>query len=84
MSNKNLNMEERISDLKDSAKENVKSKNIQAQNIQNIWDTMKRSNIARTATKEEEIQVKVTENIFNKFIKVFSQSVKDITRKPTE
>ena len=37
------------------------------QNIQEIWDTMKRSNLRITGT-EGEVQLKSTENIFNKII----------------
>ena len=54
-------------------KENVKSKIIQIQKIQEIWDTMKRSNLQRiekgqnnnntTPPPKKKIQVKVPENI---------------------
>ena len=52
-----------------SVKENVKSKKEQAQNIQEIKDTMKRSNIRIIELEEgESTYAKGTENIFNKII----------------
>ena len=50
-------------------KENIKSKEVLAQNIQKIWDTMQRSNV-RIVRKEEgeETQVKDTENTFHKIM----------------
>ena len=50
-------------------KENVKSGTTQAQNIQEIWDTMKRPNLRIIGIEEgEESQLKGPENIFNKII----------------
>ena len=65
-------MEERISgignlieEIDTLVKENINLKN--AQNIKEIWDTMKRPNLRIIGVKErEEIQVKGTENISNK------------------
>jgi hypothetical protein len=37
-------------------KENVKNKNLQTQNIQEIWDTIKRLNLRIIWIEEEEIQ----------------------------
>lgn len=48
-------------------KEHIKSNiYIQAQNTQEIWDTMKRSNLYIIGIEEEEVQIKSTENIFDK------------------
>lgn len=49
-----------------SVNEHVKSKQAQAQNIQEIWHIIKRSNLG--IEEEEETQVKGTENNFNKII----------------
>lgn len=70
-------MEERISDVEDMieemttvVKENVKSKNILAPYIKEIFDTMKRPNLKILGMEEEEeIQVKGLKNIFSKIIK---------------
>ena len=63
--------EERISASEEKrrneyTKENVKPKNLQEQNIQEIKDTMKRPNL--WIKEIEKIQVKDPENIFNKII----------------
>jgi hypothetical protein len=51
-------------------KEIVKCKNLLAQSTQEMWNIMKRSNLRiQSIEKCEEIQVKGTENIFNKIIK---------------
>ena len=54
ITNRIQEMEERISEAEDttedfdtSAKENVKSKNLLTQNIQEIWDIMKRPNLRK-------------------------------------
>lgn len=49
-------------------KEHIKSKKkkIQAQNTQEIRDTVKRPNLHITGIEEEETQIKSTENIFDK------------------
>lgn len=70
-------MEERISGVKDMiqemttvVKENVKSKNILAPYIKEIFDTMKRPNLKIIGMEEEEeMQVKGLKNIFSKNIK---------------
>ena len=69
-------MEERISSIEDTieetdslVKENNKSNKFLTQNIQEIWDTMKRLNLGIIGVEEgEELQLKGTENIFNKII----------------
>ncbi|KAL6067280.1 hypothetical protein STEG23_006118 [Scotinomys teguina] len=69
-------IEERISGIKDmieeidlSVKENTKAKKVITQNVQEIWDTMKRPNLRIIRIEEgEEYQFKGTENIFNKII----------------
>jgi len=37
-------IEDKVEEMNSSAKENVKSKEIEAQNIQEIWDTVKKTN----------------------------------------
>ena len=67
-------MEERISGTEDTiveidslVKENITFNKFLRQNIQEIWDTMKRSNLRITGIEEEEgLQLKGTENIFKK------------------
>ncbi|MGE9502007.1 hypothetical protein ACQP3D_26835, partial [Escherichia coli] len=64
-------MEERISGVEDtlaeidsSTKENLKSNKSLTQNIQEIWDTVKRRNLRLIGIEEgEEIQLKGAENI---------------------
>ena len=84
-------MEERISSAEDtteemdsSVKENIKFNESLTQNIQEIWDTMKRPNL-RITEIEGEVQLKNTENIFNKIIeKNFPNLKKDMTMKIQE
>ena len=80
-------IEERISGTEDTIEEidslvkaNIKSNKFLTQNIQEIWDTMKRPNLRRMETEEgEELQLKGTENIFNKIIEEnFPNLKKDI------
>ena len=69
-------MEERISGAEDSIenigttiKENGKCKKILTQNIQEIQDTMRRPNLRKIGVDEnEDFQLKVPANIFNKII----------------
>ena len=76
-------MEERISGIEDTTEEtdssakkmlNLKNKqtnkqNLLTQNIQEIWNNMKRSNPRTTGIEErEESQLKYPENIFDKII----------------
>ncbi|KAL6087914.1 hypothetical protein STEG23_008170 [Scotinomys teguina] len=76
ITNKIQEMEDRISNVEDTieeidstVKENTKTKKVIKQNVQEIWDTMKRSNIRIIGIEEgEEYQLKGTENIFNKII----------------
>ena len=77
ITNRIQEMEERISGAEDtlaemdsSTKENLKSNKSLTQNIQEIWDTVKRPNIRKIGIEEgEEIQLKGSENIFNKIMK---------------
>ena len=67
-------MEERISESEDTIekinaliKENSKSNKFSSQNIQEIWDTIKKPNLRIIGIEEgEELQIKGPENIFNK------------------
>jgi hypothetical protein len=76
ISNRIKEMEERISGTEDSIenmdttiKENAKSKKILTQNIQEIQDTMRRTNLRIIGVDEnEDFQLKGPVNIFNKFI----------------
>ena len=69
-------MEERISESEDTiekinalVKENGKSNKFSAQNIQEIWDTIKKPNLRIIGIEEgKELQIKGPENIFNKII----------------
>ena len=61
------------------AKENIKSNKFLTQNIQEIWDTMKRTNLRIIGIEEgEEIQLKGTENIFNKIIEENFPNLKNL------
>ena len=63
------------------AKENIKSNKFLTQNIQEIWDTMKRTNLRIIGIEEgEEIQLKGTENIFNKIIEENFPNLKNLWR----
>ena len=60
-------MEERISNAEDtiekidsSVKENIKSNKSLTQNIQEIWDTMKRPNLKIISIEEGKVQLKST------------------------
>ena len=68
-----------IEEIDSLVKENVKSNKCLTQNIQEICDTMKRPNLRIIGIeKGEEVQLKSTENIFNKIIKEnFSNLKKD-------
>lgn len=60
-----------------SDKENVRSEKLLAQNVQQIWDTMRRPNLKRIEREErEEISAKGTENTFNKIIKKISLALR--------
>ena len=69
-------IEEQISDSEDTIekinaliKENNISNKFWSQNIQEIWDTIKKPNLRIIGTEEgEELQIKSPENIFNKII----------------
>lgn len=55
-------------------KENLKFKKIQAQNIQEIKDSIKRPNLLITGIEEEEeIQIKGRKNIFNNIRRKYPQ-----------
>ncbi|KAL6045281.1 hypothetical protein STEG23_023107 [Scotinomys teguina] len=63
------NVEDTIEEIDSTVKENTKTKKAIKQNVQEIWDTMKRPNIRIIGIEEgEEYQLKGTENIFNKII----------------
>lgn len=58
-----------IEEMDTSVKENVKCQKLQARNLQELWDTMERSNLRIIGIEEgEETQVKGTENICNNII----------------
>ena len=87
ITNRIQEIEERISDTEDTIeeidsliKENSKSNKLLTQNIQEIWDTMKRPNLRIIRVEEgEELELKGTENIFNKIIEEnFPNLKKDI------
>ena len=86
-------IEERISDAEDTIekikaliKENSKSNMLLSQNIQEIWDTIKRPNLRTIGVKEgEEVKLNGPENIFNKIIEQnFPNLKKDIPMKIQE
>ena len=85
-------MEERISSAEDtieetdsSVKENIKSNKSLTQNIQEIWDNIKRPNLRIIGIEEGEVQLKSTENIFNKIIEEsFPNLKKDMPMKIQE
>ena len=76
ITNRIQEIEERISDSEDTiekinalVKENGKSNNFSSQNIQEIWDTIKKPNLRIIGIEEgEELQIEGPENIFNKII----------------
>ncbi|MGE9640547.1 hypothetical protein ACQP3J_26140, partial [Escherichia coli] len=62
-------IEDSLEDIHSSTKENLKSNKSLTQNIQEIWDTVKRPNLRIIGVEEgEETLLKGTENIFNKII----------------
>jgi hypothetical protein len=62
--------EETMQNMDTTIKENVKCKNILTQSIQEIQDTMRRSNLKIIGIEEkEDFQLKRPVNIFNKIIK---------------
>ena len=67
-------------------KENSKYNKFLTQNIQEIWDTIKRLNIRIIGVEEgEELQLKGPENIFNKIVEEnFPNLKKDIPMKAHE
>ncbi|ERE81283.1 Transposase, L1 containing protein [Cricetulus griseus] len=79
-------VEDSLEDIQSSTKENHKSNKSLTQNIQEIWDTMKRQNLRIIGIEEgEEIQLKGTENIFNKIIEEnFPNLQKDMPMKLQE
>ena len=76
ITNRIQEIEERISDSEDTiekinalVKENSKFNKFSSQNIQEIWDTIKKPNLRIIGIdKGEELQIKGPENIFNKII----------------
>ena len=90
ITNRMQEMEERISGIENTieeidllVKENIKSNKFLPQNIQEIWDTVKRPNLRITEIEEvEELQLKGTECIFSKIIEEkFPNLKKNITMK---
>ncbi len=86
-------IEERMSDTEDTIekintliKENSKTNKFSSQNIQEIWDTIKRPNLRIIGIEEgEEVQLNGPENIFNKIIEEnFPNLKKDIPLKVQE
>ena len=96
ISNRMQEMEERNSGAEDSIenmgttiRENAKCKKILMQNIQEIQDTMRRTNLQIIGVDEnEDFQLKGSANIFNKIIEENFQNLKKdmpmIIQKPTE
>ena len=73
-------MDDIIEEIDSIVKESVKSNKNLTQNILEIWDTVKRPNLRLIGI--EEVQVKGTENIFNKITeKNFSNIKKDMPMK---
>ena len=76
ITNRIQEIEERISDSEDIIekinaliKENGKSNKFSSQNIQEIWDTIKKPNLRIIGVEEgDKLQIKGPENIFNKII----------------
>ena len=61
--------EHTIEEVDSSVKENIKPNKSLIQNIQEIWDVMKRPKLRIIGIKEgEEVQLKSTKTIFNKII----------------
>jgi hypothetical protein len=61
--------EDTIEDIDTIVKENAKYKKLLTQNIQEIQDTMRRSNLmVKSIEQSEDSQLKGPENIFNKII----------------
>ncbi|ERE84498.1 LINE-1 type transposase domain-containing protein 1 [Cricetulus griseus] len=93
ITNRTQEMEERILEVEDtlaeihsSTKENLKSNKSLSQNIQEIWDTVKRPNLRIIGIEEgEEIQLRGTENTFNKIMEEnFPNLKKDMPMKIQE
>ena len=75
--------EDTIEEIDSSVNKNIKFNKSLTQNIQVIWDTMKRPNLR--IIEEEEVQLKSTENIFNEIIKEnFPNRKKDMHMKIQE
>ena len=86
-------MEERISSAEDtteemdsSVKENIKSNKCLTQNIQLIWDIMKKPNLRTICIEEAEgVELKSTDNIFLKILEEnFPSPKKDMPMKIQE
>ena len=93
ITNRIQEIEERISGTEDTIeerdsliKENSKFNKFLTQNIQEIWETMKRPNLRIIGVGEgEELQLKGAENIFNKIIEENFPNLKNnITMKVQE
>ena len=92
ITNRIQEIEERITDAEDIiekinslVKVNKKSNRFLTQNIQEIWDTMKRPNLRIIGVEGEELQIKGPENNFNKIIEEnFPNLKEDIPMKVQE
>ena len=83
MEERTLSAEDTVEEIDSSVKENIKSNKSLTQNIQKIWDSMKRPNLRIIGIEEgDEVQLKSTENLFNKIIEEnFPNLKKDIPMK---
>ena len=61
-------VEDTTEEIDSLVKENIKSNKLLKQNIKEIWNTMKRLNLKIIEIEGEELQLKGTENMFNKII----------------
>ena len=92
ITNRLQKMEERVSrveamveEIDLPVKQKAKSNKFLTQNIQEIWDTIKRPILKRIGIEEGEVQFKGTENSFNKIIEEnFPNLKKDIHMKVQE
>ena len=80
MKEKISGVEGTIEEIDTSVKENTKCKKVLTQNIQEIWNRMKRPNLRIIRIEEgEDFQLKVPETIFNKIIEgIFPNLKKEI------
>ena len=65
-----------IEEIYTSVQENVKFQIFLTQNIEEIWDTIKRSNLRIIRIEREDSQVRGPKNIFNKIIEEKNSNLK--------